>query len=406
MQSARASITTLLTGTGILFLGNGLLMTILPIRAHLEGFSTFAIGTMGAVYYAGFALGCLIGPMIIKKVGHVRCFAGFGALAAAAVLALPLAVEPLAWWGLRILAGLCFALLNTVIESWLNDQSSNEVRGRVLSIYIITVNVVTMAGQLAVNLYSPENNALFILTAMLIALSLVPLALTDTASPKPLATARLEIGKFLRLSPTALIGCVAVGIVEGAFWSLGPVFAQQHAFNVSEVTFFMGAFVLGGTLSQWPLGRYSDTIDRRYVLSGCCLGTVVTGLAMVLVPWPNLFIAYGLAICHGAFMIPLYPLFLAHANDRAPNDQLVQTSSGLLLIYAAGAALGPVLIGTAMNFYGSDALFFAMAVILGAVALYILFRLARRARPEDEERVEFVPVPKTTPSVYTLETDD
>ena len=134
MTSARNSIATLLIGTALLFLGNGLLITLLPIRAQLESFSTTAIGFMGAVYFAGFAVGCFVGPAIVTRVGHIRCFAGFAALAAAASLAHPLIVDPLAWSVMRGFTGLCFAVLFMVIESWLNEQSSNEVRGSVLSI--------------------------------------------------------------------------------------------------------------------------------------------------------------------------------------------------------------------------------------------------------------------------------
>ncbi|MDH3793088.1 MAG: MFS transporter, partial [Rhodospirillales bacterium] len=240
MSSAARSIATLLIGTGALFLGNGLLQTLLPIRAQLEAFSTSAIGLMGAIYFAGFAVGCLVGPAAVKKVGHIRCFAGFAALAAAAMLVFPIAVNPLAWSILRGFTGLCLAVLYMVVESWLNDQSSNEVRGGVLSVYIIVSNVVTMGGQLMVNIDEPTGWLLFSLVAMLVGLSLVPLSLTDTAAPKPIATAELRIARLFRYSPAGFVGCLAVGMVEGAFWTLGPVFAQGRALPVAEIALFMG----------------------------------------------------------------------------------------------------------------------------------------------------------------------
>jgi MFS family permease len=77
LRSIGQSIATLLVGTAALYLGNGLLITLLPIRAQFEAFSTTAIGLMGGAFFAGFALGCVIGPPIVKQVGHIRCFAGF-----------------------------------------------------------------------------------------------------------------------------------------------------------------------------------------------------------------------------------------------------------------------------------------------------------------------------------------
>ena len=369
-------------------------------------FSTTVIGLMGAAYFSGFALGCVVGPLAIKWVGHIRCFAGFAALTAALALLYPLAFDPIVWCVLRGASGLCLAVCFMIVESWLNDQSSNEVRGQVLSIYIIVTNLVTIGGQLAVNLYIADNPALFSLVAILIGLSLVPLALTPTAAPKPVVEARLRILRLFRLSPTACLGCLAIGTVEGAFWSLGPVFAQGHDLPISQVTIFMGAFVMGGTLSQWPLGRYSDKVDRRLVIMFCAVGTVCTALALTFASWPHPLTGFGLAVLHGAFMVPIYPLLLAHANDYAPNDELVEVSGGLLLIYASGAALGPLVVGPAMGEFGIGALFFAMVVVLGIFALFVGVRITIRAAAKGPDRVEFVPVPKTTPSVYSLETDD
>lgn len=406
MNSARGSITTLLIGSAILFLGTGLQQIVVPVRAKLEGFSTTAVGVMGASYFGGFAVGCVVGPLVVRRVGHIRCFAGFAALAASGALAFPLVVDPIAWSVLRAFTGFCLAILYMVIESWLNEQSSNQVRGQVLSLYIIVTNLVIIGGMLMLNLYDARQPTQFTLIAVLICLSLVPLSLTPTAAPKPIAEARLRIGRLFRLSPTGLVGCFAIGIVEGSFWTLGPVFAEARGYRVLEITLFMSVFVVGGTLSQWPLGKYSDRVDRRQVIAACCLGTTCTGLALAFLELQSLSAIFAVAGLHGAFMIPLYALLLAHANDYAPTDTLVETSSGLLLVYAAGAVVGPLAVAPAMDAGGPGALFVAMAVVLGALALFTAYRWARRPAGAEVERVEFVPVPKTTPSVYSLEEDD
>ncbi len=406
LKSARASITTLLIGTAVLFLGNGLQQTLVPIRAKLEAFSTTSVGLLGAAYFAGFALGCVIGPLVLRRVGHIRCFAGFAALAASGSLAFPLAVDPITWSVLRGFTGFSLAVLYMVIASWLNEQSSNKVRGQVLALYVIVTNVVTIGGQLMLNFYDVRHPAQFTLIAIFICLSLVPLSLTPTAAPKPIAEARLRIGRLFRLSPTGFVGCFAIGIVEGSFWTLGPVFADARGFPVLEITLFMSAFVVGGTLSQWPIGKYSDRVDRRQVIVACCLGTTCTGLALAFLDFGGLAATFAVAGLHGAFMIPLYALLLAHTNDYAPTETLVETSSGLLLVYASGAVIGPLVVAPAMDQAGPGALFMAMAVVLGALALFTAYRWARRPAAAEIERVEFVPVPKTTPSVYSLEEDD
>lgn len=400
------SIATLLFCACLLFAGNGLFQTLLPLRADQEGFSTKLIGLLGTAYFGGFAIGCILGPRLITSVGHIRCFAGFAAVLAVLGLIFPLAVHPYVWGGLRVLTGVSLALLFIVVESWLNDRSSNEIRGRVLSAYIILTNIATMAGQLMVNLQDTRDNVLFMLVAMLVCLSLVPLALTPTAVPKPIPSARLNLRELLRISPVGAVGCLFVGTVEGAFWSLGPVFGQERGMATFGVTVFMAAFVLGGTISQWPLGRVSDSIDRRIVISLTALGTVVTGLLIAFWEPPYVWVTFSIAIIHGALMVPLYALCLAHANDNAPNERMVEISSGLLLIYAIGATIGPLVAASLMEDGRPGGLFVFIAIVLGALALFVLYRLIYAPPRTAVERVEFVPMPKTSQSVYALEADD
>lgn len=407
LEGAGKAVITILIGAVILFAGNSLLITVLPLRAGLEGFSETIIGMMGTVHFFGFALGCTLGPAMVRRVGHIRCFAGFGALMASLTLIFPSWVDPIGWSVLRGLGGVCVAMLYLVVESWLNDSASNAVRGAVLSIYIIVTNMATIGGQLSVNLFDVAAFEQFSMVAILIAMAVVPLCLATTQAPKPVPAAKLRIGRLWSLSQTGFVACIAVGMIEGSFWTLGPVFASAQGLSTAEITLFMSAFVVGGLVSQWPLGRLSDKVDRRWILLLCCAGTTATALILTTVEISDGWVSLALAVAHGCFMLPLYPLSLAHANDYAPNEELVEVSSGLLLLFAVGAITGPWTVGAMMDFYDDSALFYAMAVLLVALGVFIISRIGiRPSQTVAAIRAKFVPVPKTSQGVYTLEADD
>lgn len=400
------SIATILLCAALLLAGNGLFQTLLPLRADQEGFSTTLIGLLGTAYFGGFIIGCFFGPQLIRAVGHVRCFAGAAALLTILTLSMPVVVEPYVWGVLRLLSGVNLAMLFIVIESWLNDRSNNLNRGRVLSAYIIVANLVTMAGQLMVNLADTRENLLFTLIAVLVCASIVPLTLTPTATPKPIPSAKLDLRFLFALSPAGATGCLLVGAAEGAFWSLGPVFAQARDMKIVDVTLLMAAFVLGGTLSQWPLGWTSDNMDRRLVIAVTALGSVITGLALAFVELSGNWAFFAIAVAHGALMVPLYALCLAHANDQAPNERMVEISSGLLLVYSIGASIGPLAAALLMEGDRPGGLFIFIAAALGVLGLFAFYRMMRAPIGKEGERLDFVPVPKTSQSVYTLEIDD
>jgi len=401
--SSGRTIAIILLSAGLVFTGNGLLQTMLPMRADLEHFSTAMIGLQGTAYFGGFIAGCVLGPGLIKNVGHIRAFAGVVAILAALILLFPLWVQAHAWVGLRMLTGACLAVTFMSLESWLNDQATNENRGRLLSIYFIVTNAGWIAGQLAVNLSGLLGATLFILATVSICFSVAPIALTPTKEPTPVPDARLDLWGLFALSSVGTVGCFLVGTAEGAFWTLGPVFGQQRGMTVFEVTLLMGAFVLGGTLSQWPIGRLSDDHDRRIVILPVVTATVLTGLTIAFSGNLGFGPMMALAILHGALMIPIYSICLAHVNDRAPPERFVQVSCGLLLIYAAGAALGPLAAAPLMERYGPGGLFMFISAVLALFAIMIVYRLLVARHLTRAYPGRYAPVPKTTQSIYELE---
>ena len=137
MIHAITPVAALLFGTAILLTGQGLQGTLIPVRATLEDFSTISIGLMGAAYFLGFTYGCWKGAVLIRRAGHVSVFAAMTAIASATPLLHGLWVNAWVWSSLRAFSGFCFAVLYLVIESWLNERSTNDSRGTVFSAYIL-----------------------------------------------------------------------------------------------------------------------------------------------------------------------------------------------------------------------------------------------------------------------------
>jgi MFS family permease len=387
--AAFAPITALLLSVALLLMGNGLQGTLLPVRANLEAFSTTDIGILGSAYFFGFACGCFYGPRLIRRAGHIRAFTALVAIASCVVLVHALFVNPVLWWMLRVVTGFCFAALFMIIESWLNEKSSNETRGFVFSLYtIINLTVVTM-GQLMLGLDRPENFPLFLLASILVSLAAVPIALTRAEAPAPVLSVKIRLPHLFRLSPVGVIGCLVVGIANGSFWALAPVFAQSKGADTWGVAIFMSVGVLAGALGQWPLGRLSDKMDRRRVIIGAACGAAIAGGLFVLwaPPWgPGLL---ALIFLFGLFALPIYGLSVAHMNDYVEAGGYVEAASGLLLIFGLGAVVGPIAAAILAGLFGPDALFGTTAAVHLCLAAFAFYRMRQRAPAPVEEHVTF-----------------
>lgn len=399
-------IGAILAATIFFLMANGLIGTLTPLRAHLEGFSNFAVGVLGACYFAGFVVGCFTGPFLLSRVGHIRAFSLAASLTAASVLLLPILTAPVAWFGLRALTGLCIAMLFMTLESWLNNRATNETRGRILSTYIVVNLSALILGQWLLVLGTPNSAALFSIGAILYCLCLVPVTLTSQPQPPAMEAPRIRVLHLFRIAPVGAMGCVTVGLANGAFWTLAPVYAQSLGFGTREMALFFSIFIAGGALMQWPLGRLSDGMDRRWIIGLICTTASFCGLVLGIFGWlltraPEIFFLFVFVL--GAFMLPLYSLSIAHANDRLPRGDFVQSSAGLLLINAGMSVPGPLLAALVMEVAGAHALFLFTALAHAAMALFTFTRTRVREAPDASSREAFAPMPQTSQAVLPLD---
>lgn len=386
------------------FIGaNGLFGTLLSVRLDLEGVPLAAIGAVMACYSVGWVVGALIVARIIRRVGHIRAFAAFAAIVAAMALLHPMLVHPALWAVLRVLCGLCMAAMFTITESWLNAMAPNHMRGQVMSAYMIVTFSAFGAAQFLLTLTDPSGYELFSLVAMLAALSLVPLVLSRVRTPSELVDERFKLGRLIGISPLGVAGCTVAGLINGAFFAIGPVYARAFDPSPTWVATFLMVNVLGGLLLQIPIGRLSDRFDRRRVIFFVCLALGVLSYLITVIPSDMRLLVLGILALQGGVAYTLYPLSLAHANDFLDPTELVPASGGLLLCFGTGAALGSVTGSLAMTLTGPQGLFYQFAVVAFALALFIAWRMTRRAPVPNEAQAHFVAVPQTTVQAEVLD---
>jgi len=390
MKNALAPVATLLVGVAILLTGQGLQGTLLPVRASLEAFSTLSIGVIGAAYFFGFTLGCLKGGELVKNVGHVRVFLAMTALASATPLIHGMVLHPLAWSLLRLLTGFCFAVLYVVIESWLNERSSNENRGIVFSTYVMITLTVMAAGQMMTLLYDPGGLQLFVIASVLVSLGAVPVALSKSQTPEQPHAVDVDLRRLFKISPAGTIACFATGVANGAFWSLAPVFTAGVSSDPSLAAWFMTAAVLGGAAAQWPLGFLSDRFGRRRTLVATAVsGAVVAGLILLFVDALGFIGINALGAAWGCFAFPMYAIAVAHANDYAEVDDYVMVSSGLLLMFGVGAIVGPFIASAAIELTDAAGLYLLTMLVHAALAVFVLLRIFSRSSSPTEHHIAF-----------------
>lgn len=393
MRTSLGSIIALLLGTAFLLSASGLHGLLLPLRGQLEGFSTTSLGILGTTWAGGFIAGCYLAPRLIQRVGHVRSFGALAASAATIALLTGIFVEINTWIVLRAFTGFVMAGAYMVIESWLNERSTNESRGTIFGLYMMVTNASLMLGQMGVAFGDVSTPVLFMVTGILFCLSLLPTAVSKAQSPAPLASVSLDLKSLYINSPISVVACMLIGVANGAWGTLGAVYGAQIGIPTFYIALMMSAVMLAGAVGQFPIGKISDYTDRRYVLVVASVTTALIGCIIFVTSPRTPEVILVMVSLYGLLAYTLYSVAVAHANDHAPAGSFVQVSSGLLMLYGIGTMIGPVVAGYFMQIMRPESLFLATAAAHLGVAGYAVLRITRRPPVPTEEKESFTTQP-------------
>ena len=335
----------------LLQIAAGALWIALPLAMDGYGWSRVAIGAVFAAYSAGFMLGAFGAPYVIRRVGHIRAFAGYAGGAAAVTLGLALGSDFSWWMAARFGFGVCIAGLFAVSESWIADATPPARRGAVLGMYQIFGRAGLIAGPFIVAAPNLDLVDGFIVAGIALALCLLPVVFTARGQPALPQTEVVSPLRLLAISPAAAGAVFAAGLVNSGLLAFLPIWAEtlSAAVTAQPAAILIGAVYVGSMLSQWPAGHISDRFDRRMVIAVLAGFAAVAALALAVIPTPSLLVGSGLAALWGAASLAYYAVAVAHAVDRSRAEELPAIASGLLMVWASGSVVGPILAGLAYS---------------------------------------------------------
>lgn len=402
MFSTLRLVSSLLTAIAFLMIGAGGLSTIIAFRMGVADYPSVVVGGVTSMFYVGVVLGTGYCHKLISEIGHIRAFAGLGSLMSAATLAHALTPDPWVWGTLRFVVGFATVGMFMCTESWLNEKSSNEIRGQVFSLYQVVLYLGQGAGQFLINIPDQFGSVLFILTSILMSLAILPVAMTRVSAPELPKPVRFRLGRLWGISPTGMTTSFASGAIMGAFYGLGALFAQRAGLNTAATSQFMGVVIIGGLILQWPIGKLSDSFDRRRVMVGVSIATALVCYALMGKDVSNGYGLLALGALFGGLSFTLYPLAVAYANDYVEPDDRVPAAGGLMMAYGIGAAMGPSLGSLAMDAFGAGGLFAFIGFLAVMLTGFVMWRMTQRQSLPNFEQGDYQAMQRTSQIVYEM----
>lgn len=391
VRTIASPISAVLAGTVFMCCGYASLNSTFALRLNQNNTSMYISGIILALYYLGSVLASVTAYKFINKVGNIRAFSAFSSLLSALVLTHAFSQNYYFWAILRLSEGYCIGTISMCLESWLNTRATNRNRGVIMSLYMVTTYLGSSLGQLSLNISDHSGYLIYILISIVFSLALIPVSLTALPAPNIQVYKSMPLKKAFNISPVGFLCCISSGVLVGTFYLLGTIYATNLGLSIKDVSLFMFFGVLGGLLAQFPLGKISDMMDRRFVLIGICAALCL------IVPFSYFMASKSIiwlilsTILLGSCVFTLYPVSVSHINDLISDDERVNASGLLILAQNVGLIAGPIIVSIGMAHYGNA---FFMGAFMAIPLIFIFFALTHiKKKPE----INYINVTPTTP---------
>lgn len=385
------SFIALLFSIALLQLSSGTIGTLDALSGLKTGFSRVEIGLLGSAHFVGFFIGCFWAPRLIGSIGHSRTFAIFATMGAIGVIAHPIFINAYFWLALRLLSGMCVAGCYTVIEAWFQAKVTNEIRGRVMSAYRIVDISASSISQLMIAFLTPASYISYNIIAILACIAILPLTLTQSEAPKVPKAPRLHPIRTALTSPLGVAGVITAGVTTSSFRMVGPIYGSDIGLTTSEIGSFLASVLIGGALAQFPVGYLADKFDRRRVLVGISIASIMVCIAFMLMGETTKINTYILAFIFGATTFPIFSISAAHANDFTSPEERVELNASLMFFYAIGAVFSPLIASALIQKFGPSAMFSFITLAHVCLVIFSLGRMSVRSSSSEKTKYRYMP---------------
>jgi MFS family permease len=354
-------------GVGLIF---GFQPPLIALVLERGGASSFEIGAVSSVSTVAIMLCSPLYPSAIRRLGSRRAVILGIAVSTVVLFVMPLLPGFQGWFVLRFVTGCSLGLEWIASEIWLNRLATDQTRGTVMGTYATVFAAGVMSGPLLLQLTGTSGWRPFVVGAVCLALTALPLLAARDPEAGDATGDRLQWLRIARAAPIVMLAALIAGLVESAYVSLLPVFALLRGLDEHSALLLVTVFLAGNVILQLPIGRLGDRLGRYRVLALCAAVCVIGPIllsAVMGVPW----LVWPLLLLWGGTMYGFYTQGIALLGESYPHAELADANTVYVVVYCAGGIVGPILGGLAMDNWSPNGLlvFLSAAPILLAAAL-------------------------------------
>lgn len=328
----------------------GLSIPMVALRLHNRGISEVYIGIISAAPALGMFL---IAPVVQKIVfWYGKRRAMLVAVIISAISLLPLlSILPL-WllFPLRLVTGLASGVLICLGETWINELSSENKRGRILAIYTTVFTVSQLLGPSFIAYYGVEDKSPLLICTLIHFISVILFLLMDQKIgdriAKTASKSNFSIIQFVKVAPGICGGILFFAFFDGTILSMFPIYGMGMGHTEAVAALMISAILAGDAIMQMPFGWLADHFNREKLYRACGLITLAASILLPFLMTHTGFIWILLFIL-GATAGAIYTIALVQIGQYFRGNELIIANAAAAMLWGIGNLSGPLLAGAA-----------------------------------------------------------
>ena len=367
-------IVAMISMAGVTF---GITMPLSTLTLKSWGISSTLIGLNSAMPALAAVLTTPFMPKFINYWGQTNVIKFCLVLVATCCICLPLFPDLFSWFILRFLLGAGGTGIWLLSEVWINGFAEDHNRGKIIGAYSALLSLGFIVGVLMFSVIGVESNTAFYLAAGFVLIAAIPIW---TLSDLPINEMADDISMWNHMvsSPGLMGSSWMMGFLYAATAYLLPIFALQFDLNYAQSSRTIAWLGSGELAMPLFVGWFADKVDKRKLMIFIALVTLAT-LSIMPFVFAAPLMRLGILFVLGGAIMSFYSLGLTMLGQKFKGSLLASANASFIFFLCLGEIIGPPVIGTAMDLFGTFAFGWSMALF---TLIYLVIFISAGSRTE------------------------
>ncbi|MFM2477729.1 MFS transporter [Celerinatantimonas sp. MCCC 1A17872] len=282
-------------------------------------------------------------------------------------------------WVLGMFAyGLMTNALLVIVQTWLNLMSAGKIKGLIMGLFSSCLSLGIAMAPIAIRFIDMTSQQPFYLSSVISLLVLVVMISVISTRPSFHSDKKARIVFVFKHSKIIMLSAVVGGFCFFGLPSFLTIYGIKNGLSPENAALLLTMFMLGSVTLGLLVSTLSAFINHYQLIFVCVCLSVVCASFLSLSIYANLGVALGLLYLWGGCMGGIYALGLNVVGEQFRREDQMSANMTYTMMDAIGGVIGLCIIGTSMDWVGSEGLSYTIVVASMLYLIFVFRQLAQR----------------------------